>query len=179
MNGRQAKKREKKQALEYLEYLDRYFLADIRKAEEEAKDHYTAGYEDGTKARDGERGSIYYGGYGDGLKDGYEKGLQHGKELKVKEADCAYQCGMKRAWEADNIFIDELVDGIIGNMEPIEERPLGKWQRHYTRPGVYADLFWHCSNCGYKSSNDYADRYFKYCPGCGAKMVQPQESEEE
>lgn len=113
------------------------------------------------------------------VKDGYEKGLQHGKELRVKEADCAYQCGMKRAWEADNIFIDELVDGIIGNMEPIEERPLGKWQRHYTRPGVYADLFWHCSNCGYKSSNDYADRYFKYCPGCGAKMVQPQESEEE
>jgi hypothetical protein len=92
--------------LEYLEYLDRYSLADIRKAEEEAKDHYTAGYEDGTKARDGERGSIYYGGYGDGLKDGYEKGLQHGQKLRVAEADCAYQCGMKRAWEAARKIYD-------------------------------------------------------------------------
>jgi hypothetical protein len=81
-------------------------LADIRKAEEEAKDHYMAGYEDGTKARDGERGSIYYGGYGDGFKDGYEKGSRHGEELRANEADCAYQCGLKRAWAAARNIYD-------------------------------------------------------------------------
>lgn len=56
-----------------------------------------------------------------------------------------------------------------------EERPHGKWERHYSRPGVYADLFWHCSNCGYKSSNDYAYRYYKYCPGCGCRMGEDDE----
>lgn len=69
-------------------------------------EEYNAGYEDGTKARDGERGSIYYGGYGDGLKDGYEKGLKHGQELRAKEAECAEACGMKRAWQAVRKIID-------------------------------------------------------------------------
>lgn len=95
--------------------------------------------------------------------------------MRPIDADDLVKKIYEHAWGADNIFIDELVDGIIGNMEPIEERPLGKWERHYTRPGVYADLFWHCSNCGYKSSNDYADRYFKYCPNCGAKMAESEE----
>ena len=45
--------------------------------EEEAKDHYKEGY-----------------------NDGYRKGVEHGKEARVAEADCAYQCGMNRAWEA-------------------------------------------------------------------------------
>jgi len=49
-----------------------------------------------------------------------------------------------------------------------EARPHGKWERHYSRPGVYADLFWHCSNCGYKSSNDNANIYYQYCPNCGS-----------
>jgi len=47
-----------------------------------------------------------------------------------------------------------------------EERPHGKWERHYSRPGVYADLFWHCSNCGYKCREDNANIYYKYCPNC-------------
>ena len=49
-----------------------------------------------------------------------------------------------------------------------EKRPHGKWERHYSRPGVYADLFWHCSKCGYKCSNDNANIYYKYCPYCGS-----------
>jgi rubrerythrin len=49
-----------------------------------------------------------------------------------------------------------------------EERPHGKWERHYSRPGVYADLFWHCSNCGYKCKEDYANKYYKFCPNCGS-----------
>ncbi len=67
---------------------------------EEAKAHYNEGYKDGTKVKDGERGRVYHDGYGDGLKYGYEEGLQHGKELRVKEADCAYQCGLRIAWNA-------------------------------------------------------------------------------
>ena len=46
---------------------------------------------------------------------------------------------------------------------------MGKWERHYSRPNVYADLFWHCSECGYRSSDNWADK-FNFCPHCGAMM---------
>lgn len=36
-----------------------------------------------------------------------------------------------------------------------------------------------CSECGYQIAfSEYAERKYKYCPNCGAKMVEPQESEE-
>ena len=46
----------------------------------------------------------------------------------------------------------------------------GKWERHYSRPNVYADLFWHCSECGYKNDENYAPVYHHFCPNCGARM---------
>ena len=50
------------------------------------------------------------------------------------------------------------------------ERAKGRWLHNYSRPGVYADVFWHCSNCGEKSDSQWANQY-AYCPYCGAKMV--------
>ena len=49
------------------------------------------------------------------------------------------------------------------------ERETGKWERHYSRPNVYADLCWHCSECGYESSYSWANHY-NFCPNCGSKM---------
>ena len=55
-------------------------------------------------------------------------------------------------------------------MRPVEpERKHGKWERHYSRPNVYADLCWHCSACGYKTAESWAN-HFKFCPECGADM---------
>lgn len=59
-------------------------------------------------------------------------------------------------------------EGAIGNLPPAEPKR-GKWERHYSRPNVYADLFWHCSECGYRSSDNWADK-FNFCPNCGADM---------
>ena len=56
----------------------------------------------------------------------------------------------------------------IPSAEP--ERKKGEWCRHYTRPNVYEDLYWHCSACGYKCGEDYANVYYYYCPNCGAYM---------
>lgn len=77
--------------------------------------------------------------------------------------------------DAINKAVDNLCDTNPFNNEWLkelkqlrEERPHGKWERHYSRPGVYADLFWHCSNCGYKCREDYANIYYKYCPNCGS-----------
>lgn len=57
----------------------------------------------------------------------------------------------------------------IDDASTIEERKTGTWQRKYSRPGVYADLCWHCSICGGKFSDTYANMW-KHCPDCGADM---------
>ena len=64
------------------------------------------------------------------------------------------------------------VNNIIDNAPTLDVKPVvhGKWQRNFSRPNVFADLFWHCSNCGYKASYTYADIYYNYCPNCGADM---------
>lgn len=49
--------------------------------------------------------------------------------------------------------------------------PKGQWERHYLRPGILADLFWYCSNCGEKCGYDWAN-LFKFCSNCGADMRQ-------
>ena len=54
--------------------------------------------------------------------------------------------------------------------DPETERPKGKWERKYSRPGVYRDLYWHCSSCAYMSSYRLTDKYYNYCPNCGADM---------
>ena len=36
--------------------------------------------------------------------------------------------------------------------------------RHYSRPGVYADLWLHCEKCGFCVDDRYR---YKHCPECG------------
>jgi predicted RNA-binding Zn-ribbon protein involved in translation (DUF1610 family) len=56
----------------------------------------------------------------------------------------------------------------IRDLPPAEKR--GKWERHWRRPNVYADLYWHCSACGEGVEMQWAHIYYKYCPYCGARM---------
>lgn len=51
----------------------------------------------------------------------------------------------------------------LKEQEPQETRLV----RHYSRPGVYADLWLHCEKCGGRSDNNYKP---KYCPECGRKV---------
>lgn len=57
---------------------------------------------------------------------------------------------------------------VNGMVEP--KRKKGEWERHYSRPNVYADLYWHCSECGYKNDDQYANVYHHFCPNCGSDM---------
>lgn len=60
--------------------------------------------------------------------------------------------------------------GEIEQLPPAQPKQrTGKWERHYSRPNVYADLCWHCSACGYHHADNWTNK-FKYCPNCGAKM---------
>ena len=78
-------------------------------------------------------------------------------------------------WIEKTVTVEELLDTACDDYTVVEmpsaqsQRMKGRWQRHYSRPNVYADLCWHCSNCGYASNDNWANKW-KYCPNCGAEM---------
>ncbi len=59
---------------------------------------------------------------------------------------------------------------------PTIEQKKGRWERHYSRGRVYANLCWHCSACGYAIPSGWATLY-KFCPGCGARMERTEVNE--
>ena len=52
---------------------------------------------------------------------------------------------------------------------PTVEPKRGRWERHFSRPNVYADLYWWCTCCGRPTGYVSAFLY-DYCPHCGADM---------
>lgn len=71
----------------------------------------------------------------------------------------------------------ECVRAIIYNMPTIEpQRMRGRW----IDDGQYSDNFphhaWRCSECG-ESVIEIDTPWYRYCPNCGAWMVESQESE--
>ena len=71
----------------------------------------------------------------------------------------------------DNDELFEVYEDKLRELPPAQpESDSGRWERHYSRPGVYADLCWHCSKCGYKTDYQYANVNHHYCPNCGRKM---------
>lgn len=60
------------------------------------------------------------------------------------------------------VFVNDIDK--LPSVRPQEQT--GKWI-----PGIN----WKCNNCGFVDSGAHG---FNYCPNCGAKMVEPQESEE-
>lgn len=57
-------------------------------------------------------------------------------------------------------FCEDVIE-LLKEQEPQETRLV----RHYSRPGVYADLWLHCEKCGGKiGDGPYRP---KYCPECG------------
>lgn len=71
----------------------------------------------------------------------------------------------------DNAELFEVYEEKLRELPPAQpESDSGRWERHYSRPGVYADLYWHCSKCGYRTDYQYANVNHHYCPNCGRKM---------
>lgn len=69
--------------------------------------------------------------------------------------------------------LDVIID-VQPTVDPVQH---GRWERHYSRPNVYADMFWHCSECGYRTANQWANKYYKYCPSCGTQMDEVEQDE--
>ena len=64
-------------------------------------------------------------------------------------------------------------------IKALEQEPkTGHW--------IYDNFNWRCSECnetpktsGYVGTADFMTEHFKFCNHCGARMIEPQESEEE
>ena len=76
--------------------------------------------------------------------------------------------------EHTNRMLRTLVNGIdtMPSVTPTER--IGHWI-DMTSGYTFNDK---CSKCGYIVNIQFIDEY-KYCPNCGCRMVEPQESEEE
>lgn len=79
------------------------------------------------------------------------------------------------SFDADAKEVLGLIEKII--TEPQKQEPdalagakTGKWERRYSRPGVYADLNWWCSHCKRPTTYQDAGIFYEYCPHCGAKL---------
>lgn len=88
-------------------------------------------------------------------------------------------------WSDQLIKVSDAVD-IIRHLLPVTPiRPKGHWvhgkelSKEY-RGRILVDVTyadWHCSNCNYVIKGTVKPKW-NYCPNCGAKMVEPQESED-
>lgn len=94
---------------------------------------------------------------------------------KLKTIQAVSEWEMSRA-EEDRQIVEWLKD----YKQLLSERT-GHWIRWYERKdfGLYIENIPHCkcSECG-KEYDSHSSQFIKYCNECGAKMVEPQESED-
>lgn len=64
-------------------------------------------------------------------------------------------------------------DRVLPSVNP-QEPKTGHWIL-----GGYDEYYYICDRCKFVASEYYAKPKFHYCPNCGARMVEPQESEGE
>ena len=82
----------------------------------------------------------------------------------------------------DTIMLYEVQDALeaLPSVNP-QEPKAGHWVK-YGIPRC-GEQHYKCTNCdeyfNFGLYSDYYKKAFKYCPNCGAKMIEPQESEEE
>ena len=89
-------------------------------------------------------------------------------QLEIEDLYPEHQCTGELTGFADAIeTITPIIQQKINELPSVTPiRPKGYWK---TRP-----LITFCSECGFELKIDNTN----YCPNCGAKMVEPQESEE-
>ena len=80
--------------------------------------------------------------------------------------------GAKRKW-ADKYAQYIECERLIEQLPSVNPQKSGKWIKTISENGITSAV--RCSECGFEDN-----RYmlFRYCPNCGAKMVEPQESED-
>lgn len=87
---------------------------------------YKQGYNDGTASHDGERGSIYYGGYGDGHKDGLNEAWEYVKKIACNVSLGGYStCILRETFDTasiGDIFLNFSASEAIAKINEYEEK---------------------------------------------------------
>lgn len=68
--------------------------------------------------------------------------------------------------DMDNVTLSEVEEAIESAITLLREQET-HLVHHYSRPGVYADLWLYCEVCGGKVDGN---SYPKFCPNCGRKV---------
>lgn len=87
----------------------------------------------------------------------------------------------KKKWETiQNGMYCGLLDGdLYQSIKHGIVRPTGHWIKHKNNAaGICLKISWECSVCRVWLGCEYFVRR-SYCPNCGARMIKPQESEEQ
>ena len=111
----------------------------------------------------------------------YDEALSKGRDILKSEPckDCiSRQAAIDACDQSINLF--EAVDR-IKELESVTPQPkTGHWVEIDEEPHEV----WECDNCGFVIDGsgcidpyDYLDTY-KFCPNCGCRMIEPQESED-
>ena len=101
------------------------------------------------------------------------------KELRehcIREIDWFEKFGYKKVM---NCFDKKRYEEHKLVLELLDQEPkTGHW--------IYDNFIWRCSECnetpktmGYVGTADFMTEHFKFCNHCGARMIEPQESEQE
>ena len=77
---------------------------------------------------------------------------------------------IESALSVDSDYVDCVRTDLLQTVVGLLKHKTGKWERHYSRPGVYADLYWWCPCCEQPTRYNDAGIFYQYCPHCGAKL---------
>ena len=98
---------------------------------------------------------------------------------QAKAEDCVSRADLNQIlWDYDCKNENALMVKAIAELPsvyPKSDKPSGKWEQ-INKNEVNVIPQWKCSECG--AEFECFDMDFEYCPNCGAKMVEPQESED-
>ena len=92
------------------------------------------------------------------------------KTMYVMRNDGSADEEAKAEWYRTGRHNDALAE-VIKALPSVTQKS-GEWIRKYDR--IVNDLFWECNKCECGFQHEY-----NYCPNCGCRMVDPQESEEQ
>lgn len=66
----------------------------------------------------------------------------------------------------------------VNRLPSVNPQRTGHWIQTQEKDDAEPFILWECSEC-HKEFRSVVHKVSNYCPDCGAKMVEPQESEEE
>ena len=88
-------------------------------------------------------------------------------------------CDTDKKFPKNEVFIvDDVYEQIVEQLPSVQpERRVGHWIQTQEKDDAEPCILWECSCC-HKEFRSVVHKVSNYCPQCGCRIVEPQESEE-